>query len=180
MKTNFKKLLLTLSLVTLVGSASSLASASDLSNDLRTSFAPLSNPFEHSAEKPLPAAVATILRNLLARCAYTPVQAPNASTSNTVYFDASLEKGCESEIIASYVNDKNGHKVIGNRLFIHSQGLALQVVSWDGSQSDGGDEQAIGIYDIYGNRVAVYPALYVIGNALDGIAHAVGANLKTR
>lgn len=178
MKTKLKTIYLTLTIAAALVAAP--AFASDLSNDLRTAFAPLSNPFEHTAAKPLATDAANTLRNILSRCAFTPVQAPSVNMSNAVYFDAALEKSCAPEITASYVKDKNGKKVVGNSLIVHSDGLYLQVVSWDGSQSDGGDEQAIGVYDFNGNRVAVYPGIYAIGNVLDGLAHAVGMSLRTR
>lgn len=172
MKNTLNKLpaLVTLALL----GASLSAAASDLSDDLRTPFEPVTNPFGRSATVPLQAPAAAELKALLEKCAYTPV---NNRSALAVYNDAALRRGCEQALVPSYETDKHGQPYIGNRLAIHTADLDLTVVSWDGSDSDGGDEQAIGIYDQAGFRVARYTGLFVDGNVVDGLAHAVGAEL---
>ena len=88
---------------------------------------------------------------------------------SNVYFPAHVKSECAQSVI---VRNKDENKLEVITPFFH-----LFVVSWDGSNSDGYDEQAMGIYDQTGKRVAIYPALYVDSNVLDGLAHAIGANL---
>jgi len=155
------KTILTLTLLLL---ASPLAArASDLSRDLQVPFAPLTNPFSGVEAKPLENPEA--LKALLERCTFIPGKFSGAGVLSAE-LETEILPACASELSLSA--EKN---------VLLARGLGLEVVSWDGSQSDGGDEQAIGVYDTRGRRLAVYPALFVDGNAINGIAHAIGAAL---
>ena len=166
---------LTAALVVLLTSAAP-AFASDLSDDLRTPFEPLSNPFGQAQASPLSSQVAQELKAVLEGCAYSPVH----HTSRIPLIEmAALRSGCEGSVKVALEVARDGKPVIGHWAQVRTPHFQLQVVSWDGSNSDGGDEQAIGVYDLSGQRVAIYPALYGEGNVLDGLAHAVGAALSS-
>lgn len=173
MKNPIRLNLLALAVIAILG-ASLPAAASELTDDLRTPFEPVTNPFGRAHTQPLASAPAAALKALLEKCAYTPVKATSAIA---VYGESALRAGCESSLTPNYVTDAKGERFVGNMLAVHAAGLDLQVVSWDGSDSDGGDEQALGIYDANGSRIATYTGLFVDGNVLDGLAHAVGAVL---
>lgn len=149
-------------LFTLLLAASPLAAhASDLSRDLQVPFEPTVNPFSGVAAKPLESSGA--LKALLERCTITPGRF-NASGAIAAEFDTEILSACSAEL--SLNADKN---------ILMVSSLSLEIVSWDGSHSDGGDEQSIGIYGTDGERLAVYPSLFSDGNVIDGIARAVGA-----
>ncbi len=162
----------TLSLVAVCALFATQAFASDLSNDLLTPFEPLSNPFGGVEAATLPGSVAYQLKGLLEKCAYSPISGGNRE----VQHEAAVQPSCKNLLQASETIYK-GAPSVGHTLKVKALGINLQIISWDGSNSDGGDEQAIGIYDAAGDRIAVYPSLYVDGNVLDGIAHIVGAAL---
>ncbi|MGZ3649893.1 MAG: hypothetical protein ACXVB9_02300 [Bdellovibrionota bacterium] len=146
------------------------AFASDLTRDLRVPFEPMSNPFQNVQPRELNSSLSGELSRLLVRCAFNPASEREQSS-------AEVRPACASEILPSMERDQAGAEFIGNKAVIRLGGFTLQVVSWDGSHSDGGDEQALGIYDQGGNRIATYPSLFVDGNVIDGLAHAVGARL---
>lgn len=150
------------------------ASASDLANDLRTPFAPLTNPFGGARTMPLPAPTASALKALLESCAFISV---SQRSTIALYREAALQARCQDALTPSYRLDRNGQRILGPVLKVQTGGLALQVVSWDGNDSDGGDEQALGIYDAAGNRIAVYTGVFADGNVLDGLSRVVGASL---
>jgi len=153
-----------------------MALASDLASDLKTPFQPMTNPFGSVTQKiELEANTAAYLKSLLQKCAYVASEMPPSGMA--IVHDAALNPSCISEISVSYDTGNDGTQYISNKMLIHSQGLSLYVVSWDGSDSDGGDEQALAIYDMSGKRLAVYPSLFVDGNVLDGLSHALGINL---
>lgn len=154
---------------------SSMAMASDLQEDLKTPFEPLTNPFNSVQEVKLNANLATTLTTLLQRCAFVP------STKSEDGFEtlglAELKADCDSAFTVSRDKGSDGVSYISNKMKITLKGIVLYVISWDGSDSDGGDEQALGIYDVQGNRIAVYPSLHVDGNVIDGLAHALDTDL---
>jgi hypothetical protein len=142
------------------------ARASDLSRDLQVPFDPLSNPFQGVQEMPVSDSQASALKALLERCAFTPGKFTGLGVLTTE-LETDILPACAKDLSLSA--DKN---------ILSVRGLDLEIVSWDGSQSDGGDEQAIGIYSSSGDRIAAYPALFVDGNVLNGLAHAVGAKIR--
>ena len=143
---------------------SSVTFGSDLSKDLKTPFEPLTNPFEHVKEQPLQKWVSLQVKSLMEACAYTPVKYERMKIVDS----ARLRPGCERTIV---VNRNQ------NQMQIVTPNLKLFVVTWDGSDSDGGDQQALGVYDQSGRRIAVYPGLYLSGNVIDGLAYAVDAQV---
>jgi hypothetical protein len=147
-------------------SLSSAALASDMSKDLKTPFEPLSNPFNENSEKPLNAKLANDLSALLLKCTSRKVSVDEHGWE--VWNLAEIKTEC-SEFLS--VNQDQNH------LTIDVQNQTFHVISWDGSHSDGGDEQAIGIYNAKGKRIAVYPALYADGNVVDGLAHALNVDV---
>lgn len=139
------------------------AFASDLANDLRVSFDPRSNPFGQVEEQALSEQIAGQWKQTLEACAYSPTDMSNGYPC----LDAAKVKAeCQSQL--------GGDE---HRLTIGYGGRKFTVVSWDGSDSDGGDQLAIGVYDGSGKRVAVYPSLFSEGNVIDALAHAVDASL---
>jgi hypothetical protein len=152
---------------------SASAFAADIDTDLEIPFEPLTNPFGRSATHALPASISSQVKAILESCAYVP-----SSGGGSVLGEAQLRKGnCSKSISAIYERDKNGQPVIGHRVQLTVNGFDLDVISWDGNDSDGGDEQAIGVYDTDGHRIAAYTGLFTDGNVIDGLAHAVNARL---
>lgn len=170
MKSLVLKSVLTLATLTLA----SLAHASDLTEDLKTPFKERTNPFGQFNEAPLAEPQATQLKTLLSHCAYNPISALPSGLK--VENEAHLDSACAYLFQAQYETGRDGRPYIANIVNVLG-GLNLTIVSWDGGDSDGGDNQAIGVYDASGNRIAVYPSTYVDGNVVDGIAHVLGLQL---
>jgi hypothetical protein len=161
---------LTLALLTLAFTGTVMAS--DLTEDLKTKFEPLTNPFGNVAAVDLDKGTESQLVELFQRCAFQKVHKDQAGLE--IYELSELKTECLAEITPSYSQDRKGNRYIDNRLDIHTKnGLVLTVVTWDGDDSDGGDQQALGVYNKAGARIAVYPSLYVDGNVVDGIIHAI-------
>ena len=152
-------------LTALVFLAPLAARASDLSRDLQVPFDPMTNPFQNMEAKVLPASDLSELKALLERCTFTPGKF-NGFGVLTTELDTDISPACANEL--SLNADKN---------ILTVRSLDLEIVSWDGSHSDGGDEQALGVYSANGDRVAVYPSLFADGNVIDGLAYAVGAKV---
>jgi hypothetical protein len=157
-----------LTLAAIIAAAPLAALASDLSRDLKVPFAPLSNPFANAQEQGLEPTAAAELKALLENCAFTPGQF-NASGAITGELETGIFPICSASL--SLNADKN-------QLTVRTSDLFLEIVSWDGSQSDGGDEQAVGVYGFNGQRLAVYPSLFADGNVIDGIAHALAVQIS--
>ena len=166
-----KSILIQLTMIVSAIGFSSVGFASDLSNDLKTPFEPLTNPFENVAEVELQASLANPLKDLLQKCAYVNVK--TSEGGGRIFGDTRLKTECLSVLKPNYTVDQ-GQSYINNKLVVLLNGAQYLFVSWDGSDSDGGDQQAIGVYDSKGNRIAVYPSLYVDGNVVDGVLHALG------
>ena len=154
---------------------SRVAAGSELAEDLRTPFEANSNPFESISESPLAESSADVLKKLLEKCAFHLVDRQAGSVD--LISDAGLRESCAEQISASYVIGKDGKVHVGNRLAIRNKSIVLQIVSWDGSRSDGGDEQAVGVYDFKGNRVAVYPSIFATGNVVDALSSIMGVTI---
>lgn len=149
--------------------------SSDLTHDLKTKFEPRSNPFQGMSEKELSQDFKTPLLELLSSCAYQVVTKNEGFDS---YEPATLERECLKEITPNYYSFQ-GRRYINNKLRIHTQeGLILTIVSWDADDSDGFDEQAIGVYNQNGKRIAVYPQVWADGNVVSGIMQALGENVR--
>jgi len=166
-----KNLVSIASLILAMTMITSLAQASDLSQDLKTPFDVFSNPFNGVSAKPLPEATATHLRNLLSACAVRPVDFKLGYERD---WDSKLKNNCLTALQPNYEKNEKGEDEIKNMVRINFGDLQMYAVTWDGSNSDGGDEQAIGIYDLSGNRIAVYPEIYSAeGNIIDGLSRAL-------
>jgi hypothetical protein len=147
--------------------------ATDLENDLKTPFEPLSNPFTHSVDRALSKRAQAELKEFVLRCLVRPVK----EDSNQVEIDdeARVRAECAGETVYTETPDaRTGRPTIDPRVEIHSGSLDLIAVSWDGDNSDGGDELALGIYTTDGTRIAVYRSLYLEGDTFDGLAAALG------
>jgi hypothetical protein len=170
MKTN-----LFLSAILALGLFTSQAQGSDLRNDLKTPFQPMTNPFVGQETQPLNPDLAKDLRNLLSQCV---VEKAHLDQGTEVFDGQDLLAECSSFVTARYSRDNKGNEFVDKEVDIHAGDLNLVVLGWDGSDSDGGDEQAIAIYDINGKRLATYPSDYVIGGVLEGLTHALGVNVQ--
>jgi hypothetical protein len=153
-------------ILTVLFLAPQAARASDLSRDLQVPFDAMSNPFHGVEAKAVSESAATELKALLERCVFTPGKF-NGLGVLTNELETGILPACASELGLNA--DKN---------ILTVRALDLEIVSWDGSHSDGGDEQAIGVYSSSGDRLAVYPSLFADGNVLDGLAYAVGAKIR--
>ncbi len=147
-------------------SLSSAALASDMSKDLKTPFEPLANPFHANQEQTLNPKLASDLSALLLKCSSRKVTVDEHKWD--VWNMAEIKPECSGDM--SMNKDQN-------QLTISVQNQIFHVISWDGSFSDHGDQQAIGIYNAKGKRIGVYPGLYVDGNVLDGLAAALNTDV---
>ena len=139
------------------------AIASDLDHDLAVGFAPMQNPFMNFERQPLDQNIQDKVGGILQKCAYQEVRS-NFNSNHDVLALAKIKKNC-----AGIINESSD----GNRLDVKvSPYQKMIIVGWDGLDSDGGDEQAIGIYNQDGNRLAVYPDVFEFGNVISGVMHA--------
>jgi hypothetical protein len=167
MKLNTK--LLTIAALTFA--LSSVSFASDLRKDLKTPFDVMTNPFDDVQEIALKPETAEVLKELIQDCTFRIVTKGPKYDSWDV---AQLKADCAPRATLKLVRGPlNGF----NKLVVHDQGLRLIALSWDGSHSDGGDQQALGIYDQRGVRMAVYPSLFADGNVIDALALALGVDV---
>ncbi len=93
--------------------------------------------------------------------------------SNNDHYPAAVRPEDECGVIqmnsASHDQDQNETVIqVGNE--------TLTFVAWDGDHSDGWDEQAIGVYNAEGKRIAILDR-HAIGDVLDGIAASVNVEL---
>jgi hypothetical protein len=168
MKTSF----LTKSILLAALALSSAAMASDLTKDLKTPFDVMTNPFQAAKEMPLSPKLKNKLVDLLQGCTLQPVR--HDGNNMEIWDPAQVKPECKAQLILEDSKGHDGFSMAENRLRIFGpHGLEFSVVQWDGSYSDGGDQQAIGIYDSRGKRIAVYPSLYVDGNVLTGLSAAL-------
>lgn len=160
---------LTVTALTLI--LSSVSFASDLKKDLKAPFDVMTNPFENVKEVSLTGPTAQALKNLVEQCTFRIV---TKTENGEAWGEAQLDSECADRATLKKVDGPMGG---WSKLVIHDKGLELLAVIWDGSYSDGGDEQALGIYDRQGDRIAVYPNLYADGNVIDALAMAAGTDV---
>ena len=144
--------------------------ATDLEKYLSVPFEALSNPFTTLNDQTLPESTETALRAFLLKCFIRPV--------NGIFWgELKITSECASSVKYSVADHtSNGNPILSPVVEIHTGKLQFTAVSWDGDNSDHGDELALGIYDTHGNRVAIYKSLYMEGNTFDALAGAVGVN----
>jgi hypothetical protein len=150
---------------------SSTSFASDLTKDLKTPFDVMTNPFDHMEEVALDGQTAQALKTLIEECTFRTV---TKNENYEAWGTAQLKQECAARASLKLVQ---GPYAGENKLIIHDKGLKLLALAWDGSHSDGGDEQALGIYNKQGQRIAVYPSLYADGNVIEALAHALGVDI---
>jgi hypothetical protein len=167
------RLYIALAALTALLAVPTLAHASDLSQDLKTPFEALSNPFDGVQEKKLDNHQAKVLKTLLSRCAFVPTWKTDDGYPATE--DARLKAECRHLMTPVFAGGSQSKYMAQIR--IHGAGLRLTAVAWDGSDSDGGDQFALGIYDAAGTRIAVYPSLYMYGNVIDALSYAIDMDL---
>lgn len=148
--------------------------ATDLQKDLETPFEPLSNPFTNMSEQRLDAGTESALSAFLLKCFYRPV---NRDLWDEMHVSAECAGAVKTKVTD---HDKNGRAILSPVVEIHAGALQFTAVSWDGDDSDHGDEMALGIYDPQGNRIAIYKGLYLEGNTFDALSGAVGVGAKIR
>jgi hypothetical protein len=150
------------------GAATANLDASDLAHDLALPAGELGTPFTKRDDMDLVPSIASDLKALLERCAETPVST-DPHGLETVY---EMRSKCP-ELGAPTWNEKTWTERVDFRLGDE----AFTALTFDGRDSDGGDESDLAIYDASGRRIAVYTALYGDNSAVGDMASVLGAHV---
>jgi hypothetical protein len=125
-----------------------------------------STPFKEGDAMPLPPAFANSLKSLLLQCV---VQVMDNRGANPVDFGPKVLPRCSSLIQTKW--DSHSFSDIAR---VDVRGIVIFAKTFDGRNSDGGDEFDIAVYDAQGTRRALRTAIYTETSSLIGLGALAG------
>ena len=144
---------------------------SDLKRDLAKPAGDRGTPFQQSDAKELRPDLLAGLGSLASRCLLSHEKVdPRGS-----WYILPTTTTCATELAEHEWNDAAWRDQTTFKLGDKS----YTAVTWDGLDSDGGDECDLAIYDEKGKRIAVYTELYVDIDVYSAISAVSNANVKT-
>jgi hypothetical protein len=123
-------------------------------------------PFKLGHNVPLPPAFAAVLKNLLLHCV-VDVQS----------FDKGYETDFGPKVLpycSKIIQTRYDQRAFSELAQLNVGGTWIVAKTFDGLDSDGGDQFDIAVYDVQGNRRAVATSIYAETSALYGLARLVG------
>lgn len=148
-----------------LASASTMAAGTDFQTDsLHKGIH--GTPFQQGQDIPLPSAFAAQLKTLLSNCV---VELQGRTHGSPADFGPKVLPQC-----AGLIQTRYDQRAVSDLARINVGGVWIVGKTFDGLDSDGGDEFDIAVYDAQGTRRALATSNYTETSALAGLARLAG------